>query len=420
MPAEKIIRNEAAPGVSYFTPAQSPPSGTAADPQSDGRKPPKLFQPLKVRGVTFQNRIGLSPLCQYSAQDGHLTDWHMAHLGGIASRGPGFTMVEATAVVPEGRISPEDSGLWKDSQIEPLRRVVEFAHSQNQIIGIQIAHAGRKASSLAPFLAANDVATEEANGWPDNVKGPSDIPYWPRLAQPKAMTNQDIEDVKQAWGAAVRRAVKAGVDYIEIHNAHGYLLFSFLSPVSNNRTDEYGGSFENRIRLSSEIITITRQNMPENMPLFLRISASDWLEESRPDLESWKSEDTVRFAKILAEKGEVDLLDVSSGGNHPDQKIVTGPCFQAHFAHAVKAAVGDKLLVSSVGTINNGVDANGLLEKGLDVVMVGRLFQKNPAAVWQFAEDLGTEIKIANQIGWGFGMRGPQAFLKMKKREEKI
>ncbi|OJD16265.1 hypothetical protein AJ78_03556 [Emergomyces pasteurianus Ep9510] len=420
MPAQKLIRSEPAPGASYFTPVQNPPSGAAADPQSDGSRPPKLFRPLTVRGVTFQNRIGLSPLCQYSADDGHMTDWHMSHLGGIAMRGAGFTMMEATAILPEGRISPEDAGLWKDSQIEPIRKVVEFAHSQNQKIGIQLAHAGRKASTLAPFLGISEVAPEYANGWPDNVKGPSDIPFSDRLAKPKAMTKQDIEDVKEAWGAAVRRAVKTGVDYIEIHNAHGYLLFSFCSPVSNNRTDEYGGSFENRIRLSSEIITISRQNMPKDMPLFLRISASEWLEQSRPDLPSWKSEDTVRFAKVLADKGEVDLLDVSSGGNHPDQKIIPGPCFQAHFAHAVKKAVGDKLLVGSVGAINNGIDANRLLEEGLDLVLVGRQFQKNPAVVWQFAEDLETEIKVANQIGWAFGTRGQQGYLKMKKREGRI
>ncbi|EEH38432.1 NADPH dehydrogenase [Paracoccidioides lutzii Pb01] len=420
MPSQNIVRNDPTPGVGYFTPYQNPPSGTAADPQSDGSRPPRLFQPLKVRGVTFQNRIGLSPLCQYSAQDGHMTDWHMSHLGGIAMRGPGFIMTEAASVLPEGRISPEDVGLWKDSQIEPIKRVVEFVHSQNQVIGIQLAHAGRKASSLAPFLAVNKVATEQAGGWPKNVKGPSDIPFSAEMAQPKAMTKRDIEEVKKAWGAAVRRAVKAGVDYIEIHNAHGYLLFSFCSPASNNRTDEYGGSFENRTRLSSEIITITRQNMPEDMPLFLRISASEWLEESRPDLQSWKSEDTVRFAKILAEKGEIDLLDVSSGGNHPDQRIKPGPCFQAPLAFAVKKAVGDKLLVGSVGMINNGNDANRLIEEGLDIVFVGRQFQKNPGSVWQFAEDLGIEIKVANQIGWGFGMRGSKGFLKTKKRDVKI
>ncbi|KMU75459.1 NADPH dehydrogenase [Coccidioides immitis RMSCC 3703] len=423
MPLEKSlegVRNEPAPGISYFASYQNPKAGTAADPQSDGTRPPKLFQPLKLRGVTLQNRIGLSPLCQYSADDGHLTDWHMAHIGGIALRGPGFMLLEATSVLPEGRISPEDSGLWKDSQIEPLRRLVEFVHSQNQTVGVQLAHAGRKASTLAPFLATGDIAVEAVGGWPDNIKGPSDIPYSRRMGQPKAMTKADIEEFKEAWGAAVRRAVKAGVDYIEIHNAHGYLLYSFLSPVSNNRTDEYGGSFENRMRLTLEIVDISRKNMPENMPLFLRVSATDWLEESRPDLPSWKLEDTVRFAQVLAEKGGVDFLDISSAGNHTDQKIKIGPGFQAPFAIAVKKAVGDRITVGTVGSITNGKQANDLLEnEGLDAVLVGRLFQKNPAVVWAFAEDLGVDIKLANQIGWAFATRGSTGFLKLRGREQK-
>ncbi|EEP76393.1 conserved hypothetical protein [Uncinocarpus reesii 1704] len=414
------VRNEAAPGISYFSPYQNPRAGTAADPQSDGTKPPKLFQPLKLRGVTFQNRIGLSPLCQYSSEDGHLTDWHIAHIGGIALRGPGFMLIEATSVLPEGRISPEDAGLWKDSQIEPMRRLVEFVHSQSQTVGVQLAHAGRKASTLAPFLATGDIAVEEANGWPDDIKGPSDIPYSTRMGQPKAMTKADIEEFKEAWGAAVRRAVKAGFDYIEIHNAHGYLLYSFLSPVSNNRTDEYGGSFENRIRLTLEIIDISRQNMPEDMPLFLRVSASDWLEESRPDLPSWKSEDTVRFAQAVVEKGGVDFLDISSGGNHPDQRITLGPAFQAHFAIAVKKAVKDRIAVGTVGSITDGKQANDLLEReGLDAVLVGRLFQKNPAVVWKFAEDLGVDFKLANQISWAFAKRGSTGFLKLRGSEQK-
>ncbi|KAI1912677.1 NADH-dependent flavin oxidoreductase [Ophidiomyces ophidiicola] len=415
------VRNEPAPGIGYFSPYQNPKAGTAADPQSDGTKPPKLFQPLKLRGLTLQNRIGLSPLCQYSADDGHITDWHMAHLGGISLRGPGFILMEATAVLPEGRISPEDAGLWKDSQIEPLRRLTEFIHSQNQVIGIQLAHAGRKASTLAPFLATGDIAVEAAGGWPDNIKGPSDIPYSARLGQPKAMAKADIEEVKQAWGASVRRAVAAGMDFIEIHNAHGYLLYSFLSPVSNNRTDEYGGSFENRMRLTNEIVDICRQNMPEDMPLFLRFSASDWLEESRPDLPSWKLEDSIRFSQVLAEKGQVDFLDVSSGGNHPDQRIALGPSFQAHFAIAIKKTVGDRIAVGTVGGITNGNQANDLLEKdGLDSVLIGRLFMKNPAAVWTFAEDLGVDFKIANQIGWAFATRGSTGFLKLKGKVHKI
>ncbi|KAL3423427.1 NADH:flavin oxidoreductase/NADH oxidase [Phlyctema vagabunda] len=209
------IPNKPASGVPYFTPLQDPPSGTALNPQPDGASIPKLFKPLTLRGCTFQNRIFLSPLCQYSAEDGHQTDWHMAHLGGIISRGPGLSIVEATAVVPEGRITPEDVGLWKDSQIAPLKRIVDFAHSQGQKIGIQLAHAGRKASTVAPWLSAAAVATPEVNGWPDNVKGPSAIAYSGDLADPVALTIEEIEELKTAWVAAVKRAVQAGFDVIE-------------------------------------------------------------------------------------------------------------------------------------------------------------------------------------------------------------
>ncbi|PKY05949.1 FMN-linked oxidoreductase [Aspergillus campestris IBT 28561] len=402
-----IIDNKPAPNISYFTPAQDPPAGTAANPQSDGQSPPKLFQPLSIRGLTLQNRIGLSPLCQYSADDGHLTAWHMAHLGGIAQRGPGFIMIEATAVEPEGRITPQDAGLWQDSQIEPMRQVIEFIHSQNQKVGVQIAHAGRKASTVAPWLSFNDTAVAEVGGWPDRVKGPSDKPFTDRFPTPKAMTTADIEDLKTKWVAAVKRAVAAGADFIEIHNAHGYLLMSFLSPAVNSRTDEYGGSFENRTRLSREIAQLTRDAVPPTVPVFLRVSATDWLEESRPDLPSWRLEDTVRFAKDLADSGTVDLLDVSSGGVHADQHIHARPGFQAPFAAAVKKAVGDKIYVGSVGMIDSAHLAQSLLEKdGLDVVLVGRGFQKNPGLVWTWADELNLEISMAHQIRWGFGSRG--------------
>ncbi|KAL8765777.1 MAG: hypothetical protein Q9209_007241 [Squamulea sp. 1 TL-2023] len=388
------IINEPASGVPYYTPAQNPPAGTASDPQPNGSPPPKLFRPLKIRG--------LSPLCQYSAEDGHHTAWHQTHLGGIIQRGPGFTMVEASAVTPEGRITPEDSGLWKDSQMAPLKYTVDFAHSQSQKIGIQIAHAGRKASTVAPWLSRSAVAPKSLGGWPDDVLAPSDVPY-EGLVKPRAMTKDDIEHLKSSWVAAVRRAVKVGFDAIEIHNAHGYLLHSFLSPVSNKRTDEYGVSFENRIRLTLEILELTRRNVPEDMPVFLRISATDWLEHEQ-GMDSWKVEDTVRLAEILAAKG-VDLLDVSSGGLHPKQHVKTGPGYQAPFAQKVKEKVGDKMLVGTVGSITNGKQANELLENGLDLAIVGRMFQKNPGLVWTFAEDLDVEINVANQIRWGFGGR---------------
>lgn len=214
------MENRPAPGIPYFTPLQSPPAG-AALVTDDNAKVPKLFQPLKLRGLTLQNRIMLSPLCQYSAEDGHYTMWHWTHLGGIIQRGPGLACVEATSVTAEGRITPEDVGLWKDSQIEPLQKVVEFAHSQNQKIMIQLGHAGRKASTVAPWLSGGAVAGKDLNGWPDNVLAPSAIPWNEDHAQPKEMSLEDIESFKTAFADATRRALTAGFDAIEIHNAHG-------------------------------------------------------------------------------------------------------------------------------------------------------------------------------------------------------
>ncbi|KAF4183382.1 hypothetical protein CNMCM8694_002500 [Aspergillus lentulus] len=400
-----------AEGIPYFTPAQNPPAGTAANPQTNGQKIPKLFTPLTIRGVTFQNRLGLAPLCQYSAQDGHMTDYHIAHLGGIAQRGPGLMMIEATAVQPEGRITPQDVGLWKDSQIAPMRRVIDFVHSQGQKIGVQLAHAGRKATTVAPWISFSAIATEKVGGWPDRVKGPGDIPFAEPFAKPKAMTLEEIEQFKKDWVAATKRAIAAGADFVEIHNAHGYLLSSFLSPAANNRTDKYGGSFENRIRLSLEIAQLTREAVGPNVPVFLRISASDWCEETLPE-QSWKSEDTVRFAQELVKQGAVDLIDISSGGVLAQQKIKSGPAFQVPFAVAVKKAVGDKLLVAAVGAITNGKQANQILEEqDIDVALAGRGFQKDPGLAWTFAQHLGVEISMANQIRWGFTRRGGTPYI---------
>ncbi|KAL2823270.1 FMN-linked oxidoreductase [Aspergillus cavernicola] len=391
-----------AKGVSFFTPAQSPPAGTARNPQTNQKPIPKLFQPLTIRGQTFQNRLGLAPMCQYSAEDGHMTPWHLAHYGGIAQRGPGMMIIEATAVVPEGRITPGCVGLWKDSQVPMLKQVVEFAHSQGQKIGIQLAHAGRKASTVPPWLGGV-TATNAVGGWVDNVKGASAIAFSEGDIVPKAMSQEDIQEVKDAWVAATRRAVDAGVDFIEIHNAHGYLLSSFLSPSSNQRTDEYGGSFENRIRLSLEIVRLTRETVGDAMPVFLRVSATDWLETSRPDEKGWKMEDTVEFARVLADQGCVDLIDISSGGIHSAQKVTGGAAFQAPFAAQVKKAVGDRVLVAAVGMINNGHLAEKLLrEEDLDVILVGRAFQRDTGLAWHFAKDLDVEIAMAAQIRWGF------------------
>ncbi|KAL1633381.1 NADH-dependent flavin oxidoreductase [Diplodia intermedia] len=400
------LLNKAAPGVSYYTPLQSPPAGTAL---ADDDKPiPKLFKPLQIRGLTLQNRIMLSPMCQYSAPDGHMTDWHFAHLGGIVKRGPGLSFCEATAVTPEGRITPEDVGLWQDSQIEPMRRIVEFVHSQGQHIGVQLGHAGRKASTVAPWLSSGDIATEEVHGWPDNVFAPSAIAYNDRHASPKEMTKTDIQNLKDAFVAAVKRGLAAGFDAVEIHGAHGYLLHSFASPVSNKRTDEYGGSFENRIRLTLEIVDLVRANIPDTMPLFLRVSSTDWLEqvdEFGPE-KSWTVDDTARLAEIVADRG-VDLLDVSSGGIHPKQKIIGGPAYQSPAAKKIKAKIGDKMLIGTVGAIPDAQTANSLLEEGaLDLAIVGRGFLKDPFLVWTWAQDLGVEVNNPNQIRWGFHGRG--------------
>lgn len=410
-PAQPSTQNKAAAGVPFFTPAQDPPSGTAVDPQPDGVAIPKLFTPLKIRGVTFQNRIFLSPLCQYSALDGFQQPWNTAaHLGGIISRGPGLSIVEASAVQARGRITPQDSGIWLDSQIPGLTQIVQFAHSQNQKIGIQLAHAGRKASTVAPWLGGSSTAGKDVNGWPDDVVGPSSVPYSDDFPQPRELTLQEIEVLKTDFVRAAERAVTAGFDVIEVHNAHGYLLHEFVSPVSNKRTDKYGGSFENRTRLGLEIVEGIRAVIPKDMPLFVRISATDGLEEHPTIKESWTTQDSIKFAALLAERG-VDLLDVSTGGTHPEAKIgiLAGSLgYQVPYSKEIKKALGDKILVAAVGGIKEGKQAEEILKSDtqLDVVFAGRTFQKNPGLVWQWAEELGISIYVASQIGWGFGGRG--------------
>ncbi|CAG8410665.1 unnamed protein product [Penicillium salamii] len=401
------VHIKAAPGVPFYTPAQSPPAGTARNPQTSGKAIPKLFQPLTIRGTTFQNRLGLAPMCQYSApvdgpNVGQITPWHQTHYGGIAQRGPGLMIIEATSVLPEGRITSGCLGLWNDSQIAPLKEVVDFAHSQGQKIGIQLAHAGRKASALPPWVGGA-TATNAVGGWVENVKAPSAIPFAPNDIVPKAMTAEDIVELKEAWESATKRAVLAGVDFIEIHSAHGYLLSSFLSTSSNQRTDQYGGSFENRIRLPLEVAQLTRDVVGPDMPVFLRVSGTDWLQNSLPNEQGWKLEDTVEFARLLAEQGAIDLIDISSGGVHAAQKITSGAAFQVPLAAAVKKAVGDRLLVSAVGMINHGDLAENILqEENLDVILVGRAFQRDTGLAWQFAKDLDVEIAMAAQIRWGF------------------
>ncbi|KAA1474501.1 FMN-linked oxidoreductase [Dentipellis sp. KUC8613] len=402
--ASQFLTNRPAQNTSYFIPAQTPPAGSAVDP--DNSNLPTLFRQIKIRGLELHNRIILSPLCQYSTENGVFGPWQFAHLGGILTRGPGLTFTEATAVLPEGRISPEDVGLWNDAQEEPFRKFVEFAHAQGQRVAIQLAHAGRKASTVAPWLGGRQISSREAGGWPDDVWAPSAVAHRDGYAVPKALTHEGIRTVVAAFVAAAKRAVRAGFDVVEIHNAHGYLLHQFLSPVSNKRTDEYGGSFENRVRLTLEVVDAVRGTIPPDMPLFLRISASDLL-EAQPNTPSWTSEDTVRLAGLLAEHG-VDLLDVSSGGvsTAQDIKMPPGVAYQAHFSEAVKKAHGDKILVGAVGAISTGTIAQGVLDRGqADVAFVGRTFQKNPGTVWAFAEELGVDIRVTRQTEWAY--KGP-------------
>nr|VWO99089.1 Chaperone protein dnaJ 2 [Ganoderma boninense] len=440
-----ILYNAPAPNVPYFVPRQYPPAGTALQPHERANHIPALFQPITIRGLTFQNRLWVSfPIPQLSFLLTHpslvsvtactplpvlFREWrHLtlafrpssvflltlltplthiaATVGGILTRGPGLSIVEATAVLPEGRISPECPGIWNDEQAAAWANLVQFAHSQGQKIGIQLEHAGRKASTLAPFVHSGALADVHQGGWPDDVVGPSPIPFGPNFAVPKELNKDGIKRIVAAFVAAARRAVKAGFDVIEIHGAHGFLISSFLSPTSNKRTDEYGGSFENRIRLALDVVDGIRGVIPPTMPLFFRVSATEWLEESLPNEPSWRLEDTVKLANVLSEHG-VDLIDISSSGNNAAQKIKSGPAYQVPFSEAVKKDVGDKILVSAVGNITDGKMAQGILDNGQsDIIFVGRLFQKNPGLVWQFADDLGVDLHHSSQIAWPFHGRG--------------
>lgn len=372
-----------------------------------------------------------------------MTPWHITHYGGMAQRGvSGFPPMMKTARLTviawtydagghccagqwsyHTRVSfhfiisyaetyrSRDAGIWLDAHVDTLRKNVDFAHSQNTNIAIQLAHAGRKASCVAPWLSAGATATEEVNGWPDDVVGPSTEPFNEHHPTPRSMSIQEINQLKKDFVKAANRAVTAGFDVIELHFAHGYLVSSFLTPSVNKRTDQYGGSFENRTRLALELVEEVRAVIPETMPLFVRISATDWLDtNSEYNGESWTVDQAARLTQLFAERG-VDVIDVSSGGNHPMQKVQGGPGYQAKFAKYIKKEVGDKILVSTVGSIKTGTLAEEIIsgkdedDVPLDLVAAGRMFQKNPGLVWAWADDLDIEIQLAHQIGWGFGGR---------------
>ncbi len=337
-----------------------------------------LFSPLKLRSVTFPNRIGISPMCQYSSQDGFANDWHLVHLGSRAQGGAGLVFTEASAVTPQGRISPADLGIWKDEHIPMLQRIASFVHSQGARMGIQIAHAGRKASMSTPFKGERLLGTIEG-GW-DTV-APSALPFSDKHSTPQALDKAGIDVIVEAFAAAARRANEAGFDLLEIHAAHGYLLHEFLSPLSNQRTDGYGGTFENRARLTLEVTEAVRKAWPEDLPLSVRISASDWVDGG------WTIDDSVALAKLLRERG-VDLIDCSSGGNVPNVKIPVAPGYQVPFAARIRKEAG--IVTAAVGMITEAMQANRIIEEGeADLVLLAREMLRDPYFPLHAAAALG-------------------------------
>lgn len=342
---------------------------------------PHLFDPLRLRGVEFKNRVFMSPMCQYQARLGHPTDWHMVHYGARAVGGAGLLLQEATAVVPEGRISLGDLGLWDDAQVASYRPLTEFIRSQGAVPGIQLAHAGRKASMRIPIDGGGPLAVEDG-GW--EVVGASLVAFGPGYPEPRELSAEDLKTVAGQFAAAADKALSAGFAVVEIHMAHGYLLHSFLSPLSNHRTDGYGGSFENRVRFPLEVARQVREAWPARLPLFVRISATDWAEGG------WDLEQSVRFCALLREVG-VDFIDVSSGGLLPNAAVPAGPGYQLPFAAAIRQQAG--IAVGAVGFITQARQADAIIAEGqADAVLLGRELLRNPYWPLLAAGEVGTSI----------------------------
>lgn len=380
------------PGLAF---KDSPPTGTSLTSQ-----PPKLFQPFQIRSLTFQNRIWVSPMCTYSsAANGLLTSWHFTHYATLLLRGPSLVIIEATAVHPSGRISTHCCGIWSDDQIPPLKKLVDFAHSQGQKIGIQLAHAGRKASTIPiwnlPKGKGSVVAEKKEGGWPDEVVGPSAIRWGDGFATPRELTETDVADVIQQFVDAAKRAVRAGIDTIEIHGAHGYLISSFLSSRSNCRTDSYGGSFKNRVKIAIAIVEHVRKVIPADMPLLFRLSATEWTDFE----DSWNLDDTCRLADLLSRAG-VDVITISSGGMDEKQRVPQNVDYQTKLAAKVRQTLrqegNTRLAIGAVGRITSGLQARDILEggesAGADVVLLGRAFMRDPSWVLNAASSLCVKV----------------------------
>jgi 2,4-dienoyl-CoA reductase-like NADH-dependent reductase (Old Yellow Enzyme family) len=341
-----------------------------------------LFDPLAIREVKFANRVFVSPMCEYSSVDGYATDWHLVHLGSRAVGGAGLVLTEATAVLPEGRISPQDLGIWSDDHIKTLSRIVTFIHDQGSVAGMQLAHAGRKASTYRPWESQGAVSESEG-GW-KNVVAPSAIPFADNYPMPQALTVDGIQEIIGAFAHAARRACEAGFRVIEIHGAHGYLIHEFLSPLSNHRDDAYGRSFENRTRFIREIVTAVRTSWPKGAPLFVRISATDWVEGG------WDLQQSIELARGLKQLG-VDLIDCSSGGSVPHAKIPAGPGYQTPFAQQIREKA--EILTGAVGMITSPVQAEQIIATGeADAILIAREFLRDPYWPLRAAKELGQSI----------------------------
>jgi 2,4-dienoyl-CoA reductase-like NADH-dependent reductase (Old Yellow Enzyme family) len=339
---------------------------------------PHLFETLSLRDVTLRNRIAVSPMCEYSSVDGMANDWHFVHLGSRAVGGAGLVLTEAAAVSPEARISPDDLGIWSDSHIEPLARIVRFVHSQGSRAGIQLAHAGRKASTPAPFKGRGRIELADG-GW--QPLAPSAIAFAPDYHEPKAMTHDDIRHTIADFTAAAQRALTAGFEVVELHAAHGYLAHEFLSPLSNHRDDQYGGSFLNRVRFTLEMVSAVRAVWPERLPLLVRISATDWADGG------WTLDESVELASLLKQEG-VDLIDCSSGGLVPYANIPVGPGYQVPFAERIRRDSG--IATGAVGMITTPAQAEAIVRDGqADIVLLAREMLRDPYWPLHASEALG-------------------------------
>ena len=370
--------------------------GCSADSDHDREVPETdLLSPLRIREITLRNRIVMSPMCQYVAEEGLASDWHLVHLGSRAVGGVALVMVEATAVTRDGRISAGDMGIWGDQHIEPLARIARFVHSQGAIAGIQLAHAGRKASCEPPWKGGASLKTPDVGGWP--VVGPSPIPFNEGDPMPTPLDEAGIESIVNAFQAAAQRALTAGFRVIEIHAAHGYLLHEFLSPLSNHRNDRYGESLQNRMRLPLRVAECLRRLVPQELPLFVRISATDWAEGG------WDIDQSVVFARHLKDFG-VDLIDVSSGALVPKARIPVGKGFQVPFARKIRDEAG--IMTGAVGLITEARHANEIVTGGdADLVFIGRELLREPYWALKAEHELDAEPSWPTPYGYAVKRR---------------